>query len=571
MFAFPRTLAATALLVVVAGCDLPTDQSTGMFVSVAAPGPVLIRGAVAELEANVWIRDDDGDSTEVHNAALVWSTSDPQLATVTVGESGVGRVTGVNPGMVEIRAIAPGYESAEPGRFLLRVANPLEIDSISPDTVRYGQLLAAFGVGVGQLFFAGLGNATLNIDSLAVVGDPDGLGIRLFWVAYPASSGQLIGAGAGQLVASPDTTVVLPVDIYEPNQTSPAMISLDAAPPYPEVPVVRFFNPALAFEDMRDAAFGFDWYRWTTADPDRPYTFIFVGPSLKGAHGSYLTDDASAVTANSWRLGPGLYDCKGFEFRPPVARTDSLYVALERLPAGSVDLVSAYTQQGRYALGVLQAYEVPIRQVPADRFEENDICGFADENFTDPATRIDLATAPLSENLTIDTPHEIDWLRFRVPGTVAQFVTVGTTAHTFGMNDRTDIDTYILRVPDASNGLDVLGGNADPGSASTTTVLLAPGDYYVAVVDSAGIPTHYGLCISMGSSCTLPGQPALPSSSKAPDFVLPIPVIPSEARDRSGATAIPRAPRFGRDSRDENLSVDRRGRRATRGIEFPWR
>jgi len=544
-----------------------------MYVSVDAPGPVLIRGSVAELEARVWLRDDAGDSIAVHNAELIWSTSDPSLATVATGGNGVGRVTGVNPGMVEIRAVAPGYESAEPGRFELRVANPLEIDSISPDTVRYGQLLAAFGVGVGQLFFAGLGNATLNIDSLAVAGDPAGLGVRLFWVAYPASSGFLIGGGAGQLVSSPDSTVVLPFDIYEPNQNAPAVIPLDGQPPYVDVPFVRFFNPALAFEDLRGAPFGYDWYRWTTDDPSQPYTFIFVGPSLKGTHGSYLTDDAANVTANSWRLGPGQYDCKGYEFRPPVAPTDSLYVALERLPAGFVDLISAYSQQGRYALGVLQAYEPAFRQIPADRFEENDICGFADENFADLATRIDLADGAFAENLTIDTPHGIDWLRFRVPGTVAQFVTVGTAAHTFGKADRSDLDAYILRVPDGSNGLDILGGNTDPGSASSTTVLLAPGDYYLAVVDSAGVPTHYGLCIATGSTCTVPPAPAPPASSMGQSFTLPLlgpstderTEIPRVARDDSRAV-IPRSAA----TRDLG-SLVRRGTRASTGIEFPWR
>ncbi|HUF25342.1 MAG TPA: hypothetical protein VMM18_00070 [Gemmatimonadaceae bacterium] len=512
-----RSLAATAL-VFAAGCTYPTDQSIGMYVSVAAPGPVLIRGTVADLEASVWIRGDAGDSIEVHNAELIWSTSDPSLATIASGGAGVGRVTGVNPGMVEIRAIAPGYESAEPGLFHLRVANPLEIDSISPDTVRYGQLLLAYGVGVGQLFFAGLGNATLNIDSLAFSGDPAGLGVRAFWVAYPASTGFLLGAGAGQLVSSPDSTVVLPFDIYEPNQTAPAVIQLDGAPPYPELPIVRFFNPALAFEDLRGAPFGYDWYRWTTADPSKPYTFIFVGPSLKGTHGSYLTDDASTVGPDSWRLGPGQYDCKGYEFRPPVAPTDSLYVALGRLPAGSVDLISVYTQQGRYALGVLQAYEPAFRQIPPDRFEENDLCGFADENFANPTTRIDLTNA-FAENLTMDTPHGIDWLRFRVPGTVAQPVTVRTVPHTFGKADRTDLDTYVLRVPGATGGLDILGGNVDPGSTSSTTILLAPGDYYLAVVDSAGVPTHYGVCIAIGSTCTLPPAPAPPSTTLEPSAV----------------------------------------------------
>jgi hypothetical protein len=507
---------AAASVLVLAGCAYPTDQSPGMYVSVDAPAPVLLRGTVTELSARVWLREDDGDSTEVRNAELIWSTSDPLLATVTASGSAVGRVLGVNSGIVQVRAVARGYESAAPGIFDLRVSNPLEIDSITPDTVRYGQLLLAHGVGVGSLFFAGLGNGTLSIDSLATAGDPNGLAVRAFWVAYPASTGFLFAAGSGQLVAAPESTVVLPFDIYEPNETAPAVIALDGPPPYADAPVVRFYNPALAFEDLRGAAFGFDWYRWTTADPNRPYTFLFVGPALGRTHGSYLTDDAASATPGSWRLGPGMYDCQGFAFRPPVAPTDSMFIALSRLPAGSVDLVSAYAQQGRYALGVLETYMTADTRIPPDIYEENDLCLFADANFADPAKRIELPTAELSENLTIDTPHDIDWIRFRVAGAGLQAVTVQTIAHTFGKPaDRTDIDTYVLRVPVDSRGLQLVGGDAANGSASSATIVLEAGDYYLAVVDSAGVPTHYGLCIAAGTTCALPAPPPPPAATAA--------------------------------------------------------
>ena len=491
-----------------------------MYVSVSAPQPVLLRGSVTELSARVWLRRGPGDSVEVHNAELIWSTSDPQLATVSSGGSAVGRVTGVNSGIVQVQAVARGYESAAPGIFYLRVSNPLEIDSISPDTVRYGQLVVAYGVGVGSLFFAGLGNGTLGIDSSAVMGDPQGIGARAFWVAYPASTGHLFAAGSGQLVSAAESTVVLPYDIYEPNELAPAVIALDGPPPYAGVPALRFYNPALAFEDLRGATFGYDWYRWTTADPSKAYTFVFFGPALGRSHQTYLTDNASAPT---WRLGPGMYDCKGQQFRPPVAPADSMFIALGRLPAGSVDLVSAYAQQGRYALVVVQSYEVADKRIPADRFEENDLCVFADSNFVDPARRIDLG-APFAENLTIDQPHDVDWLRFRVPGPGSQSVTVRTVAHTFGKPDHSDIDTYVLRVPIDARGLEPVGGDAGTGSTSSSTMLLEPGDYYLAVVDSAGVPTHYGVCIAVGSTCTLPAAPTpiLASTVSAPLSTLPI-------------------------------------------------
>ena len=518
----PLLAAASAL--VLAGCDYPTDQSAGMYVALSAPAPVLLRGSVTDLTATVWLRGESGDSTEVRNAELIWSTSDPVLATIAAGGPAVGRVTGVNSGTVQVRAVARGYESATPGVFDLRVANPLEIDSLTPDTVRYGDLLVVHGVGVGSLLFAGLGTGTLGIDSLAVSGDPQGLGAAAFWVTYPSSSGQFFAAGSGQLVTSPDTTVVLPWDRYEPNELTPWILALDGAPPYPAAPFIRFINPALAFEDLRGAAFGYDWYRWTTADPSKAYTFVFIGPALGRTHGTYLTDDAGTTTPNSWRIGPGQYDCKGFQFRPPVTPADSLIIALGRLPAGSVDLISAYTQQGRYALGVLEGYHVADARVPADRFEENDLCLFADANFADPSKQIVLS-AEFAENLTIDTPNEIDWLRFRVPGATPQPVTVRTMSHIFGKPiDRTDIDAYILRVPIDARGLQMMGNDAASGSSSTVSALLEPGDYYLAVVDSAGFPTHYGVCIAIGATCTLPASPPPPAVAPARPFPrLPIP------------------------------------------------
>jgi hypothetical protein len=504
-------LAAAAL---VAGCELPTDRSAGMFVFVEADAPVLLRGSTAELTASVWIRAGDGDSVAVPNAELVWTTADPQLATIASLGGSTARITGVNPGIVEIRALAPGYEDAAPGVFQLRVANPLEIDSISPDTVRYGELLVAHGVGVGSLFFVGLGGGTLGIDSLATAGDPTGLGAQAFWVAYPASSGVLFAAGSGQLVAAPEPTVVLPWDIYEPNQLAPSLIDLDAPPPYAPVPQVRFYNPALAFEDLRGAAFGYDWYRMSTASPQTARTVFLFAPALRGTHGSYVTDDAGAAGGSlTWRLGPGMYDCKGYQVRVPVAPADSVVVALGRLPATSIDFVSAYVQQGRYVMVVVDGY-MTAKDIGPDRYEENDLCTFADENFADPALRIDLAT-PFVDVLTIDVPQEIDWLRFRVPGAGPQQVAIRTLAPTVAGRDRTDIDVYVLRVPNATQGLDLLGGNDDTGSDALATVMLEPGDYYVAAVDSAGVPTPYAICIAVGPDCALPamGETAAPAVS----------------------------------------------------------
>ncbi|HEX2718367.1 MAG TPA: Ig-like domain-containing protein, partial [Gemmatimonadaceae bacterium] len=89
-------------------CSFPTDVSTGTFVAISAPSQVLIRGQETKLVARVWRRGGAGDSTEIRNVDLAWFSADTRLATVSAEAGGVGRVTGVNPGVVELRAVAGG-------------------------------------------------------------------------------------------------------------------------------------------------------------------------------------------------------------------------------------------------------------------------------------------------------------------------------------------------------------------------------------------------------------------------------------------------------------------------------
>jgi hypothetical protein len=520
--AFRRLALAAAVLASIT-CAFPTDVGSNAYVTIVSPGPVLLRGGDLTLEARVWLRLSGGDSVELKNVALQWSSGDTHLATVTSAGSSTGRVTGVNSGHVEIRAVAGGYDASAAGVYSLRVANPLEIDSITPDTVRYGERVTMYGVGVGELFFAGLGPGFLSADSLSVAGNPRGLGQLSFWVPYPSRTGNIFAAGSGQLIAAPDSTVVLPYDLYEPNEAAPAAIDLDGPRPIPSVSVIRFFNPALAFEDLRNGTpVGADWYRFKSATTAAPFSFILIAPALGGAHIATL-----GGADGSWTVGSGVSKCKGYDFRVETAPSDSLIVALRRLPSDTVDLFAAYVQQGRYFLAVTEGYVTTDPRIQPDRFEEDDLCGFADENFADPTKAIDL-TSPFSDNLTIDNPHDVDWLRFRVPGVVPQVVSVRSAAHPLQTIDRTDIDLYLLTVPDGSHGLDPVARDVAHGSTGAITQLLDPGDYYLVVADSAGIATPYSLCIAAAASCTPP--PAAASSG-------PVAALPATASMLTGLSS----------------------------------
>jgi hypothetical protein len=498
------------LLVMGAGllaCSDTTGAVDQSFVNIVSPSPVVLRGSQIELSAKLWIRTSLGDSVEVPNAELVWSSDDPTLATLTPKDNNTIVATGVNSGLAQIRAVATGFQGSTPGAFSLRVSNPLEIDSVRPAVVHYGDKVSLYGVGVNTLLFASLQGAALVPDTFSVTAGAGGVGKFDFWVPPPASSGQVVVLSPAQIVVAPESTTVVPQDLFEPNDSTPSSIDLSVGP-FPTLPAVRFYNPALAFETLsRDDSLGIDWYHFTGMTAGSDLTFIFVGPAFRNAHLTFLASPISnpdSVATPGWTIGSGLYSCKDHAFKVEQQLSDSLIVALRNVAAGSMDMVSLFTASGRYGLAVVNGYLTSNPAIGPDRFEENDNCEYADRNFADPATHVDLS-APFSETMTIDNPHDVDWIRFRVPGASPQAVTF-KTAPPAGVNANKagDIDLYVVGVPVAGSPLDVRGSARTKGSSESMTLVLAPGDYYMVVTDFAGLPIRYSLCAAVGTTCGLP-------------------------------------------------------------------
>jgi hypothetical protein len=486
-------------------CSDSTEAVDQAYVTIASGSPVVLRGEQLELNARLWTRTSPGDSVEVKNAELVWSTADPTLASLTAKDNNSAIATGVNSGIVQIRAVATGFQGSAPATFSLRVSNPLEIDSVRPATVRYGEKATMYGVGVNSLFLATLQGAVLVPDTFSVSLGAGGIGQFSFWVPFPARSGRVLVLNPTQIVVAPDSTTVVEEDLYEPNQTAPQVLDVSAGP-FPSLPAIRYYNPALAFENRsRDDTLGVDWYRFSGTTPGSDMTFIFVAPGLKNGHFSFLgstVTNADSVATPGWTIGSGLYYCKDHAFKVEQQPSDSLIVALRNLPAGSMDLVSLFVVSGRYGLAVVDGYITSDPTIGSDRLEENDNCEFADRNFADPTTRVDLA-APFSEALTIDNPHDVDWIRFRVPGAVPQAVTFKTAPPTGVTGAKAgDIDLYVLGIPVAGSPLDVRGSSRTNGSTESVTVLLDPGEYYIVVTDFAGKPVQYSLCAALGTTCS---------------------------------------------------------------------
>ena len=501
---------------VLSSCSDSTSFVDQTYVTISSASPVVLRGDQLELTARLWTRTSPSDSVEVRNAELVWSSDDPTVASVTATDNNTTIATGINSGVVQIRALATGFQGSTAAAFPLRVSNPIEIDSVRPQIVPYGDKVTLYGVGVNSLFFATLQGATLVPDTFSVVTGAGGLGELSFWVPPPATTGQIVVLNPTQLVIAPESTTVLPTDLYEPNETAPRALDLSAGP-FSALPAIRFYNPALAFEELgRDSSSSVDWYRFSGAPVGGDLTFIFTAPGLKNSHVTFLAatvNNADSVETPGWTIGSGLYHCKDHALKVDQRTSDSLVVALKNVAPASMDFVSLFAAAGRYGMAVLDGY---LATIPPDRLEENDNCEYADRNFADPATQVDLTT-PFSDSLTIDNPHDADWIRFRVPGTLPQTVTFRTAAPAGANGAKAgDIDLRVLRIPVAGSPLDMRGVSKNQRSNESLTLLLDPGEYYILVTDFAGTPIHYSLCAAVGASCGLkPGFVTGPATGVA--------------------------------------------------------
>src|SRR6266487_3634125 len=518
--AIPVVTLAAALAAVT--CAFPTDKSNDVFVTVQPDSgkQVVLAGQKLGLHGYLWQRAGT-DSVEIKNAVFQWAVDVDSLAFVKNEGFGGAEVTGIKSGNVTVSARAVAFEKSQTAYVPLRVSKPLEIDSVRPSLVRFGDTITVYGVGVDSIFIAFLDNATqfdYPLPGVVPTRTRDSLGFSTatFWVTPPAHSDKLSFIGPGVFGNAPDTTKVIPLDVLEPNEAAPRTISLEAPPRIPAIPQIKFLNPALAFEPTKRDSLGVDWYRFTQTTA-RDLTIILSAPDVRGTFSTFLSDSLAFVPAsppnppaykigpNSWTLGPGSHACKGFAFEPPELQPESTIVALRGMPAGRLHALALYTQPGRYGLAVFEGYVTSDPTVPRDAHEEDDFCDAADAR----GLAVAMPGGTFRDTLTIDNAHDIDWIRFRV--TSLSTVTIKSASLTAATAvDSSDIDLYLLTVPGggASSTLDILNRSDSAGSSEAMTTLLNPGDYYLVVVDFQGVPVAYDLCISDGGCLTFPSAPA---------------------------------------------------------------
>lgn len=537
----PVSLAAIALALAFAGatCAFPDDTSVDVYVTIEYPALVVLDGDEMTIRARAWRRVGTPDTGTVDDEALAnveftWTTSSTAVARVEAFAAGYANVQGVNPGLADITARAASFESAESATLPLRVSGFLEIDSMTPATVKWGDKLTLWGVGVQFAFLVSMTGGVLIPDTLTYV-ESGGFSHMEFWVPQPARTSQLFVLGPGIFFNTPDSVTVDTVDLYEPNTLNPWLLSLDGPGPYPtKIPSVLFFNPALAFEELpRDTTTGYDWYRFARSDTSRPLTFIMKPPAgITDSSGLFIVFSDSILFAGGFHQPPasptwfitseGFYRCPRGDFGPSVLPSDSIVIALRSLPRyvpgnNGFHVLNFYGQRFNYMMLAVDGYLTSDPRIQPDRFEENDICTLAD----DPAKLISVAPfVPFVDTLNIDNPHDLDWLRFRVTAPLASdSTTIRVRSRPFGGVagvDRSDIDLYVL-----DTLFNFMGAVSAVGSRDSMRLLLPSGDYYLAVVDFVGQATRYSLCISVRFGCVPPAAgsaTALPSGPPVTRF-----------------------------------------------------
>ncbi|MFN0180554.1 MAG: hypothetical protein ACKVZ0_17270 [Gemmatimonadales bacterium] len=505
------------------GCNPPTERDDAVFLTLEVggkayrDGQVLIRGNRLTLTARAWRRTGDRDSVEAPNVAVEWRSSRPADATVAASAHRAAEVTGIRASdqPVVITAVAIGFEAAAPAVAPLRIADILEVDSIRPRQVKYGQQLTVFGVGVDQIGLATLAGGQLLGDTTTFQGNRGGVGRAKFWVPPPAGSDRLLAIGPGVFVASDDSVHVLPQDIYEPNDASPWILPLDLLRPIPSNPFLRVANPALAFEDLRSDTLGYDWYRFTTDSATEAFTFVIDPPGSGGGSRTMMgspNQQSGPPNRWNWLVSAGQLTCRGASIFPRSAPQNQHIFAFKRLVSSGIDLVSEYQVEGAVTMVVVRGYLTQRADVGPDRFEENDICDFADLNFANPSLRIDLQS-PFADTLTFDNPGDVDWFRVRVPGAGNQPLSIRAfSPAAIPQNfqaDFTDLGLFVLTAGPTPQL--VAAAQKRDDSQEDLAIVVPPGDYYVVAMDQGGAPARYGLCVAVGATCTIPAVAAIPA------------------------------------------------------------
>src|SRR5205807_812899 len=184
-------------------------------------GPlVVIQGAEGDVHATAWHRQSGGPSAQVPNVSFRWSVADTTLARI---DATTGHLVAIKAGITQVRVVATNFDvGAAPATLDIRVSAPLAIDSIRPDTVRYGEIATVYGVGlldtIGVLL--SIGDATLIPVPFTDTLKANGSSQISFWVPPPAHTAPLSYIAFGSAVPGTFQTFLTDQLTFQASDTS---------------------------------------------------------------------------------------------------------------------------------------------------------------------------------------------------------------------------------------------------------------------------------------------------------------------------------------------------------------
>lgn len=401
---FPGGAGGTAaFLAILVGCGLPADQSGAVRVEVEAP-PELYVGDTARLRGVVV----DARGAPVPNAAVRF-VGGSEGAVLVLPE---GTVVAVAEGSATILALAADYADVATA-VPIAVRTGLRLDSVRPATLRFGDTLQLYGIGLNPsvvtVRFGALAAAVRSFTP-ASVHSRNGPAVLTVWAPPPATTPATVSvAGERGVVVAATPVTVLQRDLFEPNDSVPFHLgALEDS----------LYNPALAIEASTAAAyFPRDWYTFDNPrTQDVTVSGAFLADSLTWTGGDRFPEPGR------WLIGSSELPGSTFVFAGHLCGAGSLMfggqagtVPLRALPPGRYHLLVITPGQSRaarpYALKVVRGYR---SELAPDAAEENDYCTAA----------YPLPLPGTLDNLNIDAPGDVDWYRFTVAGDPAG-ITVG--------------------------------------------------------------------------------------------------------------------------------------------------
>jgi hypothetical protein len=451
----------------------------------------------------------DSSGAVIPGIAFRFSTDEPTALLVATDSVTYTSATieAVGAGTPTVIAEVVGIEGVPAGEATVLIHLAVEIDSVTPASVAWGDTAFIWGVGLDEVSFVtigGIGHAPIeNGYTPEDPTKPQARGSVAAWVVPPAPVQSTVEVSSGSDAALfGGTLTVQQFDFLEPNDDEPRSVAVGFDTPLiamepRQTITLQVEDTILVGSDsldtppdtviqLRDSTAqigGVDWYTM----PVPATTDMTV--LLNSPFGTEFPTYVYFVDTSNFDIATpgGLHYCAGrptysplFGFLPAAGLPRQFRLALQDAPVGGYEVFLDYGQLGLveaipYGYQVANSY---VSELAPDAAEENDLCSMAApyEQLSSSMFTIDNAGDPDWFSVTSPTPGKFQAYLLRHP------VGVDLDLYAFDMNASVS-EATLLGWP-AWTG----GGNDDLWAEFT-----GPDTYQFLIHDWTGIPTPYEL------------------------------------------------------------------------------